>query len=65
MENRELCSVGGISMNEYCVCMLTPENEQIRFTTFAHNPDEAEQKARRYIPCIIKIVATHLMTMAF
>ncbi len=52
-------------MNEYCVCMLTPANEQIRFTTFAHNPKEAEENARKYIPSIVKIVATHLTQMAF
>ncbi len=52
-------------MNEYCVCMLTPEKEQIRFITFAHNPMEAEKNAQKYIPGIVKIVATHLVQMAF
>lgn len=52
-------------MNEYCVCMLTPENEQIRFITFAHDPAGAEENARRYIPHIVKITATHLISMAF
>ena len=52
-------------MNEYCVCMLTPASEQIHFTTFVHSPEEAEEKARRYIPHIVKITATHLVSMAF
>ena len=52
-------------MNEYCVCMLTPEHEQLRLTTFAVDADEAERKARRYIPEIVKIVATHLINTAF
>jgi len=45
--------------------MLTPANEQIRFSTFAHNSVEAEENARKYIPEIVKITAVHLVRMAF
>lgn len=53
------------TMNEYCVCMLTPANEQIRFITFAADAEDAEKKARKYIPEIVRLDKTVLVNMAF
>lgn len=52
-------------MNEYCVCMLTPANEQIRFITFAADAEDAERKARKYIPEIVRHDKTVLINTAF
>lgn len=53
------------SMDEYCVCMLTPANEQVRFTTFANSPEAAEHRARKFIPEIVRIIETRRINPMF
>lgn len=52
-------------MDEYCVCMLTPANEQVRFTTFADSPEAAERRARKFIPEIVRIMETRRINPMF
>ena len=51
-------------MNTVYVCSLQQVSKSVSPPSLTA-PKEAEEKARRYIPSIVKFVATRLVSMAF